>query len=465
LRSTALTLRHKVGTAVGYRNFNCRNLSRSLSGAAPTDPRQFGMGPKMITSASRTRTWAATLTILATLFVCSTLTSNAQETDTRINDQKLAALVKLLTPKPISDPLIAPIDDALERRDFSRAESLCDELIEKPIAEFSTPYYGFRVKASAHYFKYHLALQSGQPEAAFDSQVAAIKNGSLDALNEFSENFLLRDRQTQMGARRLSAADLEEVFRTGADFGDPFATAAIGLLGVIPSVSPEERSYLTLLTIVRDKAKSLAERSKLFDSNVAAIGQERAERIVERFSSVGGILVQSSIGLPARALFETMGVDGDLRGTNGLARATNVPPGQKPEQSMTIREGFDVYSRLIPENRGGEAYLLVPGAMSSTASRIITAGTEKIISELQPGDRVFVTCGAFSHVAVLYRRDRVSQKLLFTDPLYEFWIPGINSCVSSFLLVEDKHKRFLSAVSESDVSAMLQAVLTARNAK
>ncbi len=109
--------------------------------------------------------------------------------------------------------------------------------------------------------------------------------------------------------------------------------------------------------------------------------------------------------------------------------------------------------------------MLVPEAGNSSQTRVIFAERSKIIAALTPGDRVFVSCGAFAHVTLLYRRDRESKKLLFIDPLYEFWNPTINSCVSKFELLPDKNRRYLSSVSEDDIAEMLQAVITVRNAE
>ena len=80
-----------------------------------------------------------------------------------------------------------------------------------------------------------------------------------------------------------------------------------------------------------------------------------------------------------------------------------------------------------------------------------------------PDDRVFVDCGPLAHVSILYKRDRERRMLYFIDPQYEFW--QHNSCVTHFELIEDIHKRYLSALSESDIADMLQAVITIRDAR
>jgi hypothetical protein len=420
-------------------------------------------------SCAKTPSSLSRMLFAAILLQCANVIAPAQTDpqDLRIDDETYRTLVERMQPPSIPDLEIDPIQSAMERKDWGKARSLINELLERPISEFPTEFYGYRLKASAHYLKYRLILENGGSYiAAFREQIAAIRNGSPDAAEEVSLHFLQGDDpRVRPAAGSLSEKEFEELLRAGAELGDEFSEAALGIARVADAVPADERLYWALLTIVRDKTKQPREKRAMLDGLIGRMGSQAVSDLLKKYSIVGGSLPASDIGLPSRGLIETLFVEGDLRGTYGRAKATVIPSGMKAPLAPTVRENFDFYSRIVPEVGFGDAYILVPLSGTPPQSRMILAEKAKIISELEPGDRVFVSCGPLAHVTILYRRDRNSRKLLFVDPLYEFWVPSVNTCVSKFDLVEDRNRRFLTAIGEEDVAEMLQAVITVRDAR
>lgn len=411
---------------------------------------------------------------IASLFIASAVfasvvTASAQLSSPdrpRLTESEFEALLpKMAPPSSLASDLV-PIQEAIDRGDMGVAREACDELIKRDLGAFINAYYGWHIKAAAHDYKGQIiARTGGSAIAAFREQAAAMRLGNYPATTSFARSFLMQDPQIYLPASGLSTEELAELFRIGLDFGDAFASAAISFAGLPVPMDSDERVYWALFTVARDNGKKLDERKRLFAALQQKIGLEKVSNIVSRYSRTGGILPATTWGVPGRGVFETLFADGDLLGTFGRGAGQKVEKHTTVPVAPTILEQFDFYSKLVPDVGLGDAYLLVAGSTTTTGAMIIPLEKQQILSSLRPGDRIFVNCGPLAHVSILYKRDIQRRLLYFIDPTYEFWQQSHNSCVNSFDLVEDAHKRYLSVLTEDDVADMLQAVIVARNSR
>lgn len=383
--------------------------------------------------------------------------------DSRLSDKQLEAMVKVMSPPTTEYAELAPISEALARGEFKDAISLSTQNISARVDAYGTEFYGYHIRAASYYYRARAALQSGgQPEHVAADFLAAIRNGNRGAAEEFAKDFLQRGPIRQYTGE-LQPSELLETFRIGAELGDPFSAAALGLAGLDLPIDASERNYWALFAIVRDPVIELERKYAVLASLVASIGQEAAIKSFEEFSLLGGLLPASNLGLPGRSLQTALFVDSDLRGTYGILREHSPDPKTKPPVAPTIREQFNFYSSIVPQISRADVYLLVPRKGTSDNARILYLSAPQIIEMLQPDDRVFVRCGALSHVAQVFAVDRERDEIRFADANYQFWRTSHNSCVGRFKLFEESHRKYLAVVGRSDVTSMLQAVVTIRD--
>lgn len=352
--------------------------------------------------------------------------------------------------------------EAYESGDLAKMKLSFDRVINEPIASFVNAFYAYGIKSTAYYYRSKMPpsseIERTQREQDWKD---AIDFGNLGAVQDMSEGYLRKDATALKFVAGLSKEEAARFFRTGADFGDPYSAASIAMRGK-GDVSQDETIYWTTIAIQADIGISPERRTNGLHQLFQQVGSLKIANILSRFSLAGSPLPSSRIGLPPRGLSATVFVDNDLRGTFGRAYGGKMEPRTDIPESPTVRENFDFYSREVPDVARADAYMLAP-VEKSTDQKIFPADVGLILSELIPGDRVFLSCGPLAHVAILYRRDASSHKLLFIDTAYEFWQPTHNDCVKNFELLEDKHHRYLSVVDEEDVKSMLVASITIRD--
>lgn len=397
------------------------------------------------------------------LVIATGLAHSEPTQDPRVSDAEFEVLLKRMAPPNFEMSDYKKMREAFESGDVTVAEKQLDSIINRPISEFENPFFGYGLKSAAYSYRSKLPWRSEmERQQRWQDQKTAIELGNLPTVEEFSEGYLTKNPLTYLFASKLTKEELTQVFRTGAEFGDAFSAAAIGVSDIDLSVTDDERSYWAILAIQRDHGMSNERRESTFHHLLARVDPAQIRTTLSSYSVSGPPIPSSPVGLPPRGLRATVFVDSDLRGTFGIAFGGKTEPRSDVPDPPTVKEQFDFYSRIVPEVAPADVYLLAPIG-ESTQKRIIPTDAATIVNELVPGDRVFLSCGPLAHVAVLYRRERVTKKLLFIDNLYEFWQPSHNSCVKNFALVEDKHKRYLSAVDEADVAGMLQASITVRD--
>ena len=112
----------------------------------------------------------------------------------------------------------------------------------------------------------------------------------------------------------------------------------------------------------------------------------------------------------------------------------------------------------------GRLYLLVPAGVNESDPYVLNVPRKSVLSNILRDDTVIVRCGPISHVAVVYNFTEQQDRILFIDPLYEYWQPSHNACMSGYQLVDGPNNGYLVSVSASEVSAILQGVITRRAA-
>lgn len=410
--------------------------------------------------------WRVKVLYFALFFSCSLSQAQSPDRDYRISDERLDQIMERLSGKGNELPKeVRLLSDAWHANDRGKVRKIADIYIARPISEFDNPYYGGRLKADAHYYKYKLIqIDGGSPVVAHKELVEAVQNGHLPAAEEFVEGVLTRNVQLDRLARDPYAAKVPEILRMGAALGGAFSSAALAMTDLGGAIQVEEREYWMLMTIMRDHAKSRDEKRVLLEKVIAEVGERKIMTILAKYSLVGAPF--SDVGeIPGRGIYETLFADSDLRGQFGAANGTLTDTVAMPPESVSIRDQFDFYSRVVPDIGFGDVYLLYPSGNAPPSSRAIKMNKPDIIAGLQPGDRMFLTCGGLAHVAIFARRDIKTSNLMFIDPLFQYWQPSHNSCVSSFKLKQENYQRFLSVVPAADVKEMLVGVLTIRRSK
>ena len=400
------------------------------------------------------------------VFVCFSGFAQPPATDYRVSDEQLDLLIEKLQRANIGLPNEARVlNEAWTAGDTAKVKKVAEGYIAKPIGSFPNPWYGARLKADAHYYLYKLSqFGNHSPVKAHQHLLAAVRGGHYPAAEEFMQALLMRDPALAEIAANPTKFSISEIATMGATLGGGFSSAALAVTPFGNNLSNDERTYWLLITIMRDKAKENAEKRELLGKVIAESGEAKIAETLSKFAIAGGPFSDDA-ALPGRSIYEALFADSDLRGQFGIAAGSLFEPGKIPKESMSIREQFDFYSRVVPSVGFGDVYLLYPKGAAPPSPRSVKMSTVNIMSQLRPSDRVFLSCGGIAHVAILSRADAANGTLLFIDPLFQYWQPSHNSCVSSFKLVRDRYERYLSAIPASDIAEMLVGVITIRRAK
>lgn len=97
------------------------------------------------------------------------------------------------------------------------------------------------------------------------------------------------------------------------------------------------------------------------------------------------------------------------------------------------------------------------------SARHVVLNPPKLLAAIQPGDTVNVRCGGIAHTAVVLLVDRSRDAITFTDPLYEYWQPDKNTCITSFSLKPYKYGYQAATLKLSEVGLILDSVQATRS--
>lgn len=375
-------------------------------------------------------------------------------------------LLKKFIQTPTTPEELKPIIQARDARDFKKVVDLATGIIDRPLSSYVPIADGPWFRSTALMDR---ADAENELNVSFDVAMAdereAADLGNLEAIGNvlsvlfdvYSGN-ALPSQQTV----HTDATEIQKFLLMGANLGDASTAILIGLNRFPTDLSEDEKLYWLMLGIMRDNRSDSATKISAIKDLSRQLTAERLERVLSKYSLVRGSITAVLPGLPRRGLFGSLFVESDLRGT--YARNFGFQPRltSKPPEAVTIQENWRLL-RYLGNTDSTDAYMVVPGKRKFDDPNISSLPLDTIISNIQPGDRVFVRCGPMSHVAMVYRIDLQHDAIYFADSAYQFWQVNEGSYIKSFNLVEHDFHRFLSQIPISDLRGMLEAVITIRD--
>ena len=379
--------------------------------------------------------------------------------DSRISDE----LIEKFLPPKSSISELKDIQDALSQGRFDTALKLAEGNIALGPNKFGSKFYGYHVVSASQYYAARASIQLGMDSQGISFYVDSINNGNSGSADEFAE-LLFRNKIIKLvAAIDMQPSKMLDVLRKSANLGSEVAAAFIAFGDLQLPISKEEWAYWALMSIAGDKVATKEQKRETLTNMISRIGAQRAEEIFGGYSLTGGVIATSELGLPPRGLLESLFIENDLLGSVGVARPGRHDPNETIPQAPTIREAFELFNSLFAEIGFGKPYILLPGTGANEDSDIIMADSTEIVAHVRPGDRLYSTCGALSHVSIVYRVDDAAQAVEFIDPAYQYWMPSHNQCVKSATLKEIELGKFVTVVPKSELPEILVAVMTFRS--
>ena len=341
---------------------------------------------------------------------------------------------------------------ALAERRFASAESQASAVIDGPPA-FANPQRQSYVRSLAylHRAEARRGLHADQSAVNADVGQAALL-GNLEAIRTLVQAWVSSARDGDPAtARPPAGVPVEDVLAAGVELDEVAALKAAA--GGFGRYSAREREVFAMRYQLRAHDSS-------FVAHVRQFAQAADARDFMRAHFLVGADIPASDDVPGRDVLATFSDESNLRSTisAGLGFAL---PASRPEHELSLREIMEVTSWLGDMSGLATAYHFVPDEPGISARHVVLE-PRRLGAVIGPGDTVNVRCGGIAHAAVVLRVDRARDEVVFADPLYEYWQPANNDCISSFSLVHYKYGYYVAALKLSEVLAILDSVQSAR---
>jgi hypothetical protein len=396
------------------------------------------------------------------------LTQGGQAEKQTPSDADASTLTQKVGDNIDSCGLTSDICRLLDAREYQKAFDACSEFLAKSPEMFVDVRTSYVLKATAYRTRAYLRSQLGESDkASILDEISAAELGDPRAAGHLTEIFV----KAYFGIRPIPGmeilkSDLERHARMGAELGDRSSIAVLATADF--GLSNDEKTYWTLVSIMlgnfagKNENRDVAGRSKLVSEMISNFGTQNVARSLNTFSVSGGVLEAQPSGLPGRDIVATIYNEAELRVQYSIAQ--NWSRGKPRKKTRTSRD----FLKAITEMSENDAvsftkFVILPEGSSAGLKNELSANRAFILANLQPNDMVVVRCGILTHIATIFRIEKIENRVLFSDPLWEFWQPSHNSCVNSFELVKGSYNRFLASVSLEDVGSMIEAVVTVRN--
>ncbi|WP_207262431.1 hypothetical protein [Pseudomonas sp. GW101-3H06] len=362
---------------------------------------------------------------------------------------------KSYTPKAIYE-----IDQNLSKKNYHEAIRLATNLINNKNIPFITPSYPNYVRSLAYNRRAQARSQNkGRPDINIinDDYIKSALLGNLEAVRKIEVDYL-----NSMGASgengdnnfNVDPNTIDDILIIGADLGDEVSFKILS-----ENNSPIKHEALEILYW------DLLYRASTLDPNtIDAINKYKISDIknaLTQYSIVGDIINRDVA--PERDLLTHLLSELSIR--HVLADLLGALPRKgkpKPEEEPTVIDGFQ-RSRVALEKSGlTSAYLLTPVDVEEPAVGVISIDASRVATFIKPGDSISVSCGALSHIAMVFNIDIDHDEILLADPLYQYWNPAANSCIKNFSLKEFKYGLYLSRLKISEITPMITSITTLR---
>lgn len=364
-----------------------------------------------------------------------------------------------------------PILQKLTESNYRGAIYDADQIINRPLSAFRSEADAAWQKSLAMRLKAFSQIRTGEgSDALVTVHVAAEIAPDKDLLeglsNIYAAHFTGRIPTEQL---RIDKAAYIATSKRAASLGSLSASDILLTEGSF--TTEQERIYWEAMNAFLEFERTITPGSISLDKPheghldevIAKYGEDVVARAVAAHGLGPATVVSKIPGLPDRDVRRAMLLQWVLISARKTFFQTlgfndgGVPP------TITVREGFQQI-RDFGAPYPATWYMVVPNLQANDDPQIVGSSARAIMSEISSGDVVFLRCGPLSHVAFLQRANRENGTLDFADPIYEYWQPTHNDCVSSFDLVKDGDPSiYVSRIRAADVEEMLQAVFTLRN--
>lgn len=367
------------------------------------------------------------------------------------SEATLAELIRLMTSGGQGDYL-REIRQALAEHRYAAAEKQSTEVIDglSTLASRQLQAYVLSL-AYLHRAEARRGLAAGDPKVYADLRHAALL-GNLAAIRQLVQAWMGTARDNDAStARPPGGVEMQDVLAAGLDLDEVVAlkAAAIGF----GRYTDRERELFELRYELRTKAPSFVSHARQFARSPDA-------RTLMRTHFLVGADIPAAAGLPGRDILATLHAESNLRSTIAVGLGFALPA-KRPARDLSLRELMEVNSWLGDMSGLTTAYHFVPEDPGISARhRIVEAAS--LAAVIGPGDTLNVRCGGIAHTAVVLRADAAKDEIAVIDPLYEYWQPANNHCVTRFSLVHYRYGYYASELRLSEVLEILDSVQSAR---
>ncbi|MGA4278371.1 hypothetical protein ACI2VH_16830 [Ralstonia nicotianae] len=337
---------------------------------------------------------------------------------------------------------------ALAEQRFEDAERKATAIIEGP-ATISSAQRQAYMRSLAYLYRSEARRGLGADEGRVLSDVYdSAMLGNLMAIRQLVDTWTGSViKGDPSAAKELAGVDMSAVLAAGVelDEGAALKAAASGY----GSYSARERELFALRYELQTNASTFVDHVRRFAQSMDARELMRSHFLV-------GPDFPPLENLPGRDVLATFRAESYLRSTlaSGLGLAL---PAQRPAEELSLREIMELNSWLGDMSGLTTIYHFTPEEPGISARHVVL-DPQKLDAEIQPGDSVNVRCGGIAHTAVVLQIDRSLDVITFTDPLYEYWQPENNNCITSFALKPYKYGYQAAVLKLSEVNQILDSV-------
>lgn len=394
--------------------------------------------------ASQCRLFAAVLT--AFLALCEAAAAPLPPSEAALKER-----IKLMSSGGQGDYL-REVRAALAEHRFAEAERQASQAIDGPPGFANQQLQAYVLSlAYLHRAEARRGLDAQDEKVWSDLRQAALL-GNLKAIRQLVEAWVGSAQNNDPSTLRSPGGiEMEDVLAAGLDLDEVVALkAAASGLG---RYTPRERDLFALRYELRARDSS-------FVSHVRSFARSPDAQALMRTHFLVGTELPASAGVPGRDVLATFFAESNLRSTMAIGLGFALPS-KRPEHELSLRELMEVNSWLGDMSGLASAYHFVSEEPDISARhRVVDA--KRFVTLVGAGDVVNVRCGGIAHTAVVLRVDTAKDEIAFTDPLYEYWQPTNNNCITTFSLVHFRYGYYASVLRLSEVLAMLDSIQSAR---
>jgi hypothetical protein len=359
---------------------------------------------------------------------------------------------RLLQPNPGN--YLVEIDRRLQSLDFAGAEALATAAIDMN-DEGGNPELQAYIRSLAFLRRADARRQLGRPEEFVNADVAAAADlGNLVAIRQLVRQYgqTAIDKKPS-SARDVPGVDIDKVLTAGFDLGDAATLQAVAL-GFGSAFDARQRMLSKLLFDIRSNDPD-------FVRTVGALRRKPdLEKLLREIAFVGGPISYGPDRRPGRDVLATLFAEMSLR-VNLARRLGRALPETQNDPPMSLREIIEMNNWLGDASGLATVYHFVP-ERANLGPRVLEMSRMALASAIGAGDTVHVRCGALAHTAVIWSVNRGRDELVLMDPLFQYWQPSHNDCVTTFSLFHFRYGYYFTRLSFKEVLPLVDAVESVR---